>query len=89
LTATSDDKYLIAGSLERSITIYDIRKEKIKHEIRDPHYGSSILSIVTNDEWVISSSTDGSIKIFGIVSREEVHCFENIHEGNHLELVSC
>lgn len=81
LAVTSDDKYLIAGSLEKTILIYDIHKDKILHEIRDPHYGSSVLSIVTNDEWVISGSTDGSIKIFDILTKQEIYSFENIHDG--------
>lgn len=86
LAVTPNDKYLIAGSLEKNITVYDIEKEKIKHEIKDPHFGSSILSIATNDEWLISGSSDGSIKIFDIKSREEIYCFENLHNGKLLNL---
>jgi len=83
IALTSDYQYAVAGSYDKSIIIYNLQKQSIKHEILDAHSGSSILSLILtpDNKTIISGSTDGSIKIFSIHDKEELYQFQNAHRG--------
>jgi len=94
IALTPDDRFVILG-LYGPILILDLNTKQIFHEFEKAHQGNNSLSInaqfpkgpvrclaMTPDGgFIISGSSDCTIKIFELEAREEVHHFQRIHGG--------
>jgi len=42
------------------------------------------MTVTSDDKYVISGSTDRSIKVFDLQTKQQVHHFENAHNGREI-----
>ncbi len=91
MAITPDNKYFISGSEDKSIKVFDLSTQEEVYTFVNAHEGkggsclhiTAIKSVaVTSDsKYLISGSNDRSIKIFELSTKQEIHHFENVHEG--------
>jgi WD40 repeat protein len=94
LVTTPNNKYLISGSGDRSIAIFDLQtKQKVNH-FADVHEGKKsppflivnlgyiyCLAISSDSKYLLSGSEDRSILVIDLEARAVLHQFKNAHEG--------
>ena len=96
MALTNNNKYIISGSSDKSIKIFDLHTKLQLHQFVDAHSGillypitnlssfiDSVNSVVvsSDDKLIVSGSADKSIKTFDIQKREKVQEFLDIHTG--------
>jgi len=95
MTGTSDSRYLISGSEDRSIKIFDLQTKQEVHHFENAHKSMEIyiyekfiflgrvasVAVTSDDKYVVSGSWDKSLKVFDLQTRQQVHHFENAHKG--------
>ena len=87
-------KYLVSGSKDKSIKIFNFAQRKELFHFQNAHDGSlwglwfnpnpgeiRSVAITWDNKYIVSGSFDNSIKIFDIENKKEVYHFKNIHEG--------
>jgi len=80
ITITPDDKWIVSGSHDKSIKVFDIEQKKEVFHIPNAHEFSIRSLLVTSDnKLIISASTDRSIKIWNVQTQSNVYTFQNIH----------
>ena len=96
VTISPDSKYIISGSEDCSIKIFDIENQKEIFHFEKVHTGEMIqllififsvdtvctVAISQDMKYLVSGSRDKSIKIFDFTQRKELFHFQNAHEGN-------
>ncbi len=94
MALTSDNKYIISGSSDKSIKIFDLSTFKEIRHVKDAHesrfvewpesYYLAFLEtiVVTSDnKYVISGSGDKSIKVFEFNTGKEICHFKDAHKS--------
>jgi len=98
IQVSSDSRFMVSGSADRSIKIFDIENRKQIHHFKDAHEGSkrnlnfsltkasigSIRSIAisSDNKFIASGSNDKSIKLFDLNSKEMIYEFQKIHSSS-------
>ena len=91
VTVTSDDKYIISGSQDKSIKIFDLGTKQLVHHFENAHESREIyvdykftfldwinsLTVTSDNRYLISGSGDKSIKVFDLQTKQQVHHFES------------
>jgi len=75
LTVSYDGNYIISGSEDGSIKVWDTKKEKLVLILKDDDYAITSLSISKDGSKIISGSEDGSIRIWDIFSEKVIKKF--------------
>ncbi len=87
MAVTSDDKYIISGSSDKSIKIFDFETKQQVHHFQEAHKAPICsMTITSDDRYMIAGSTGGSIKVFDIQTKQEVHDFDSVHESKEVDL---
>ena len=91
-----DGKYIISGSKDKSIKIFDVQTKELVHQFADVHNGKFSydlqspkynkggvlsLSISLDGKYIVSGSEDKSLQLYNIHTNELVHQFLAAHEG--------
>jgi len=94
--AVSHDSRFIISCCYVSIKIHDIQTKQQVHKFEDAHSGNFLrflflissnvetinsVVITSDDKFVISASSDKSIKIFDLNTKQQVHNFKDAHQG--------
>ncbi len=99
LIVSPDNKYIISGSDDKSIKIFDIEGKKVVHHFQDAHEGKfcfptslfycvekvRALAITPDGKFIVSCSDDHSIKLFDFQTKEQVHHFKDAHDCKFLK----
>ena len=79
---SKDNKFLISGSTDKSIKVFDLRTKELVHEFLDIHEGGiRSIAISDNNEYLVSGSYDKSIKLIEFNHKVELYHFQRAHEG--------
>ena len=95
VVVTSDNKYIICGTTFSSIKIFDLQTKQQVHHFENAHKGMEIeihyklfflvcitsVTVTPDDNYLISTSMDKSIKIFDLQTKQLVHHFDNVGKG--------
>ena len=83
VTFTADDKYIVSGSHDQTIAIWDIEEKRLIHQFQNAHQGGINSVVVTSDDkQLVSGSRDKSIAIWDFQCKKLIHRIENAHQGN-------
>ena len=98
VAVTSDSKFIVCGS-EKSVKVYDIHTQQQIHNFSEVHI-SNLLSnikrlnheldkvssvfITSDNRFVVSGSSDHSIKVFDLLTKQQVHHLPDAHQGKFL-----
>ena len=95
MVVTSDSKFLITGSEDNSIKVFDLQNKKQFFHYPDAHNGKAAessylnplgkitsVAVTSDNKFIISASDDKSIKVFDLQTpkEKEVYHFEDAHE---------
>jgi len=96
---TSDNRFILSCSHDKSIKIFDFHTKEEVHNFRDAHESKSpsqqyiisldsinTLAVTSDSKYIISGSRDGSIKVFDFETKREVHHFQEAHESKLLDI---
>ena len=97
---TGDGKFIVSGSEDRSIKIFDLKTKQLVHWFKDAHNGlfrkgfffltfqdaitSLAVSTYNGCSIIVSASSDKSIKVFDLQTRQQIHHFRKVHTGESL-----
>jgi len=94
---TNDNKYIISGSSDKSLKVFDLHLKKLVYQIPNAHKGirhfGFLVTLLGNiravlatpdSKFIIAGADDNSIKIFDLQTKKEVFCFDSIHKGTFL-----
>ncbi len=99
MVLTSDDRFIVAGSWDRSIKVYDLQTKTQVHNLEDKskkmllqsliNYLARVNSVVLtpNNKYFLSAHNDGSIKMFDWGTKKLVHHFQKAHQGKKTSLL--
>ncbi len=80
---TSDNKYIVSGSGDKSIKIFDVATKQQVYHFIDAHEGRiRSIALSSDNKYLFSGSTDCSIKVFDLQTKQQVHHFQQAHAGN-------
>ena len=93
ITLSKNNHYIVSGSEDRSIRIFDFEKRKLLHIIDQAHEsivyvpfkityiqgGVNSVALTSDTEYIVSSSNDGekSLKVYDFKTRELAFTFED------------
>jgi WD40 repeat protein len=79
----SKDKFVISGSFDENIKIFDMSHTRLLQSLSIAHKGD-INSVVYSPDgkYLLSGTTERSIKILDSKTFEEIHHFKDAHLGN-------
>ena len=67
---TGDDKYIISGSADKTIAVWDIANKTLLHRFQEAHSGWISSVVVTGDDkYIISGSYDKTIAVWDIANK--------------------
>lgn len=94
-----DNKYIISGSEDKTIKMFDLHRHTDVFHFKNPDAGAGEYSFATaslifsellfsltlsrDNKYIISGSSDGVIRMFNIETRTEVYNFKQVHEGKY------
>jgi WD40 repeat protein len=88
VAVTRDNKRIISGSDDKSISIWDFEKRKELHRFEDAHKGVVMSVAVSGDnKYIVSGSADKSIAIWDIEDKKCFHRFDNAHSSTVTSVV--
>ena len=75
---TGDDKYIISGSGDKTIGVWDIANKTLFHRFEQAHSDGIIHSVAVtgDDKYIISGSEDKTIGVWDIANKTLLHRFE-------------
>ncbi len=94
VAVTPDNKYLISGSRDRSLKIFDFDTKQQVHHLEKANEGKSIhievsahcldsissLVVTSDNRFLIFGSFNNSIKVFDLATKQQVYHVENAHQ---------
>ena len=82
MSMSPDGQFVVSGSQERTIKIFDLQKKQLVHLFKFAHEDAiTSITVSPNGRFIVSGSQDRSIKIFDVENKEEVYNFKEAHEG--------
>ena len=96
ISVSSDGEFIASCSDDRSIKLFDIRTKQLIHWFKNAHNGIFFIKrevlveiidfiesvVISKDcKLIVSASRDRSIKIFDIKTKQQIHHFQDIHQG--------
>ncbi len=75
MVITSDGRFAISASSDRTIKIWDMAGGKRPRTLQGHYWAVTSLALLADDKTLISGSWDNSLKIWDIESGEELHTF--------------
>jgi len=98
---TPDNKYIVSASYDKSIKVFDLQTKQLVHHFRNAHEGNDILfqslindlavipsvAVTPDNRYLVSGSSDGSIKVFDLHTKQQVRHFQNAHESKEGDLL--
>jgi len=101
VAVTPNGKYAVSGAFDQSIKIFDLEGKQQVHEFKGIHKSRFLslnilspfieeirtIAISPDGKYIISGSYDRSIKILDFETKQQVHCFENAHDGNIMKVL--
>jgi len=93
LTITPDDKFIVSGSTDQSIRIFNFSTKHCVHRFPATHEGKikpnsikdieavTVLVMTPDGRYLISSSTDRSINVYDFQGRKLVKQIKDAHSG--------
>ena len=82
IAVTSDNRYIISGSEDKTIAMWDIAQKKLFNRFPEVHSDSILTVTVTrNDKYIISGSADGTIAMWDIAQKNLLRQFEQAHSA--------
>ncbi len=94
-----DNQYIVSGSEDRSVKVFDLKSKRELYHFKDIHSGENktitmfltktldgirSVAITNNNQTIVSGSEDRSIKILDLLTKQEIHAFTDLHEGKQL-----
>jgi len=77
---TSNNRYIISGSRDKSIKVFDLDTKQEVHDFANAHkHWITSLAVTSNNGFIVSGSVDKSIKVFDLHAKQEVHHFQDAH----------
>ena len=71
---TPDNLFIVSGSADKSMKIFDINKRQEVHHFQNIHEEAiNTVAISTDNKFIVSGSSDKSIKIIDLSNRKEIH----------------
>ena len=96
VAASSDNKFIVSGSKDKSIKVFDLQTKEQLHHFAAAHistfnlistrYLSSFIEAVfsvavsSDSRFVVSGSEDKSIKVFDLQTKQQLHHIPNAHQ---------
>jgi len=81
LIFTPDRKFIVSGSNDRTIKIWDVNTKRQLHHFKDAHEdGVRKLAMTSDSKYLISGSLDNSVKIWDFTTRQLIHHFKDAHQ---------
>ena len=71
LAVTSDNKFLVSGSLDNTVRIWDIQKKTQEAALKGHTSYVTCLAITSNNHFIISGSSDSTIRIWSILHKKQ------------------
>jgi len=102
LAVTPDNKFIVSGSADHSMKLFDLQTKEQVHHFQDAHDSKFfernqglisccldwVVSLtITHDSRLIISGCYSSMKIHDLQTKQQVHFFEDVHSGNFLRFV--
>lgn len=96
LVFSHSGKFLVSGSYDNSIKVFDLDTKSVQQHLKTIHEGKVLeiidlrklfpgavrsVAISPNDEFIVSGSDDKSIKIFSLKENQILHSFQNAHKS--------
>ena len=83
VAVTSDQKYVVSGSLDKTIGMWDIAEKKLLYRFEKAHSDSIMTIAVTIDmTFIVSGSNDKTIAVWDLEEKKLHHLFKDAHSGN-------
>ena len=80
VAVTGDDKYIISGSDDKTIGVWDIANKTLLHRSKKHTLcGYSSVAVTGDDKYIISGSGDKTIGVWDIANKTLLHRFEQAH----------
>jgi len=84
VVVSHNNRFIISGSDDRSIKVYDYEARESYHRFTDAHNGRIYSIVVSSDnQFIFTGSEDSSIKMFDLVKKQEFYKFKWAHEGSN------
>ncbi|MBL8148845.1 MAG: serine/threonine protein kinase [Blastocatellia bacterium] len=81
LDYTPDGKYLVSGSSDGTIKIWDLQKKMARGALVGHELSVNAVAISPDGQSVASASSDGTVKLWNLVTESEIASFNN-YEGS-------
>ena len=99
VVVSSDNRFIVSGSSDKSIKVFDLQTKQHLYNFADAHQGTIIFSFLPprhlssfigavnsvavsrNNRFIVSGSSDKSIKMFDLQAKQELHHFADAHQG--------
>jgi len=75
---TKDNKFLISGSSDKTIRIWNTQNGKLEKTLTGHDWKVLTVSVSLNGKYIVSGSNDGSMKLWDIELGKEIGAFDNI-----------
>ena len=79
VTISPNGKYIISGSRDSTIKIWDIKTEKCLKTLEGHKYSVNSVAISPNGKYIVSGSSDSTIKIWNIKTGENIYTIDNTY----------
>lgn len=99
MAVTSDNKFIVSGSQDKTIKVFDFHTKQEVYHFQNAHESKSIfigllipcylvevssVAVTSDNRFIVSGSRDNSIKIFDLHAKQEVHHIQNAHKSKFL-----
>ena len=85
VAVTGDDKYIISGSDDKTIAVWDIANKTLLHRFQEAHSDSiNSVAVTGDDKYIISGSGDKTIAVWDIANKTLLHRFQEAHSFDNL-----
>jgi len=87
LFVTPDDRFIVSGSHDKSLKVFDLHTKQEVHHFKNAHQGFINAVVVTSDnKFIISGSSDQSLKVFALDITEEVYHFQKAQQSRFVDM---
>jgi len=79
---SNNNRYIISGSEDKSIKIFDFFTKSEYHHFEAAHLGGvRCVAISSDDKYIITGSEDKSVKVFELETKQQIYHFADAHHG--------